>query len=51
VAYSQGFNPRHKISFGPALPLFTESYGEYIDVELTEVVTGVAERLNAYLPS
>lgn len=50
VAYSKGFNPRHKISFGPALPIFTESLGEYIDIELTEVVTGVKERLNPYLP-
>jgi radical SAM-linked protein len=50
VAYSQGFNPRHKIAFGPALPMFTESLGEYIDIELTERVSGVKERLNTYLP-
>jgi radical SAM-linked protein len=50
VAYSQGFNPKPKISFGPALPLFTESTGEYVDIELTEKVQGVRERLNQYLP-
>jgi radical SAM-linked protein len=51
VAWSQGFNPKPKISFGPALPLFTESLCEYVDVELTEPITGVKERLNPYLPS
>lgn len=50
VAYSQGFNPKARVSFGPALPLFTESYCEYVDIDLTETVTGVRERLNAYLP-
>jgi radical SAM-linked protein len=50
VAYSQGFNPKPKIAFGPALPLFTESHGEYIDIELTERMEGVKDRLNAYLP-
>jgi radical SAM-linked protein len=50
VAYSQGFNPKHKISFGPALPMFTESTGEYIDIELTEIVENVKDRLNPYLP-
>jgi radical SAM-linked protein len=50
VAYSQGFNPKHKISFGPALPMFTESTGEYIDIELTEIVDNVKDRLNPYLP-
>jgi radical SAM-linked protein len=50
VTYSKGFNPRAKVSFGPALPLFTESYGEYIDIEVTEAVSGVKERLNSYLP-
>lgn len=50
VAWSQGFNPKPKISFGPALPLFTESLGEYIDIELTEEVKDLKERLNPYLP-
>lgn len=50
VAYSQGFNPKPKVSFGPALPLFTESLSEYVDIELTEETRGLKERLNAYLP-
>ena len=51
VAYSRGFNPRPKIAFSPALPLFTESLGEFLDIELTERMSGVADRLNAYLPT
>lgn len=50
VAYSQGFNPKPKISFGPALPIFTESTGEYVDIELTERIENIRERLNPYLP-
>lgn len=50
VAYSQGFNPKPKISFGPALPLFTESTGEYVDIELIETVSRVKDILNPYLP-
>ncbi len=34
VAYSQGFSPRPKISYGLALPTGYESVGEYLDVEL-----------------
>jgi radical SAM-linked protein len=50
AAYSQGFNPRPKVAFGPALGLFTGSECEYLDIELTERRTDVAERLNPYLP-
>lgn len=50
VAYSQGFNPKPKIAFGPALPLFTASECEFLDIELTEPVYNVQERLNPYLP-
>jgi radical SAM-linked protein len=49
VAYSKGFNPRPKIGFAPALPLFTEAEGEYLDIELTERMTGVQAYLNPYL--
>ncbi|MBP9015112.1 MAG: TIGR03936 family radical SAM-associated protein [Candidatus Atribacteria bacterium] len=35
VAYSQGFNPRPLLSFGPALPLGVESRAEYWDVSLS----------------
>lgn len=34
VAYSQGFNPIIKLSMGVALPLYTQSEGELIDIEL-----------------
>ena len=36
IAYSQGFNPMMKVSMGVALPLFVESNGELIDIELYE---------------
>ena len=41
VAYSQGFNPKPKLSFSPALPLFAEGWQEYVDVELTENLSDV----------
>ena len=36
VAYSEGFSPRPKLSFGLALSVSHESEAEYLDVELTE---------------
>ncbi|MDX2085275.1 MAG: TIGR03960 family B12-binding radical SAM protein [Candidatus Melainabacteria bacterium] len=52
VAYTQGFNPKPKLSFSPALPLFVEALNERVDVDLTEIPSGgsIAARLNAYLP-
>ncbi|MEM7341424.1 MAG: TIGR03936 family radical SAM-associated protein [Actinomycetota bacterium] len=38
VAYSEGFSPRPKISFGLALTVAHESEAEYLDVELTEPI-------------
>lgn len=38
VAYSEGFSPRPKLSFGLALSVAHESDAEYLDVELTEPV-------------
>ncbi len=38
VAYTEGFSPRPKVSFGLALPTGHESLAEYLDVELTERV-------------
>ena len=32
LAYSQGFNPKPKVAFGPALPLGTASEAEYMDL-------------------
>lgn len=34
VAYSEGFNPHPKISFGPPLPVGVEGEREYVDIEL-----------------
>lgn len=36
LAHSNGFNPQPKMSFATALPLGTESNGEYMEVELEE---------------
>lgn len=38
LAFTRGFAPRPKVSFGLALPTGYESEAEYLDVELTEVV-------------
>jgi radical SAM-linked protein len=37
IAYSEGFNPRPKISMGPALPLGYESLCELADITLTRM--------------
>ena len=34
VAYTAGFSPRPRLSFGLALPTGYESWGEYLDIEL-----------------
>ncbi len=52
VAYSGGFSPRPRISFGLALPTGSESLAEYLDLDLAEPVptAGLAERLSGALP-
>lgn len=55
VAYTQGFTPRPKLSFGLALPTGAESVAEYLDVDLASgpSVAGdpvIVEELNAALP-
>ena len=52
LAYSEGFSPRPKVSFGLALPTGYESVAEYIDVELVENVdvATLPRRLSAALP-
>jgi len=54
LAFSHGFNPHPKMSFGPALAMFEEGLGEYIDIELTAHPQGqeqaLLDRLNAILP-
>ena len=52
LAFTLGFSPRPKVSFGLALSVGHESIAEYLDVELREPVdTGAwPERLSAALP-
>jgi radical SAM-linked protein len=52
LAFTEGFSPRPKVSFGLALSVGHESDAEYLDVELTEPVdtASLAERLTPVLP-
>ena len=52
VAYSEGYNPHTKLSFGPALALGCESICEYIDISLTMRVdiTDIIAAVNAKTP-
>jgi radical SAM-linked protein len=52
MAYSQGFHPKPRVSYGPALPVGVESRAELIDLELLGTVTAdeVAARLGPELP-
>ena len=53
LAYTQGFSPRPKVSFGLALPTGAESRAEYLDIELDgelDVVT-LPARLASVIPA
>jgi radical SAM-linked protein len=53
LAYTAGFSPRPKVSFGLALPTGYESVAEYLDVETTEAdldVRTLSAQLSAVLP-
>jgi radical SAM-linked protein len=52
LAFTEGFSPRPKVSFGLALSVGHESDAEYLDVELTEAidVSALVERLTPALP-
>jgi radical SAM-linked protein len=52
LAFTQGFAPRPKVSFGLALSVGHESHAEYLDVQLTEQTTldSLARRLSDALP-
>jgi radical SAM-linked protein len=52
VAYTGGFSPRPKLSFGLALPTGAESEAEYLDVELADAVDAptLPGRLTPALP-
>lgn len=55
LAYSQGFSPRPRVSFGLALPTGAESWAEYLDVELAPGAAvdraTLPGRLSAALPA
>ena len=56
IAYTEGFSPRPKLSFGLALSTGHESHGEYLDVALRDgrdlaALDGLAARLDAVLPA
>jgi len=52
VAYSAGFHPHPKLSFGPALAAGIEGLHEYFDIELTALmnVPDFLKKLNGELP-
>ena len=52
IAYSVGFNPHMKLSFGPALGVGIASEAEYVDVEVTEPIEAsiFSRRLSEKLP-
>ena len=52
MAYSKGFNPHMKTSFGFPLSLGNESLGEYFDLEINEKieVNDFINRMNNVLP-
>jgi radical SAM-linked protein len=52
MAVSAGFNPKPRVSFSPALPLFVAAHAEWIDVWLSEPVdaSSTLAKINLYLP-
>jgi radical SAM family uncharacterized protein/radical SAM-linked protein len=51
IAYSQGFSPHPKVSFGPPLPLGVTSRGEYMDIQLDRPAASESiTSLQAHLP-
>ena len=53
IVYSLGFNPTMKVSMGIALPLFAESEGELVDIELYDNLSEneIIEFISPNLPS
>ena len=53
MAYTLGFNPTMKVSMGIALPLFAESEGELVDIEILDNLTpnDVMDVINPKLPA
>jgi radical SAM-linked protein len=53
VAFGQGFHPKAKLAFGPALPVGVAGLHEYVDVTMTQFVPAdqAAAALAAAMPS
>ncbi len=53
VSYSNGFHPLPRLQIALALPLGVEAFGEWMDIEFTEVIKSekILEKLQAQLPS
>ncbi len=53
MAYTLGFNPTMKVSMGIALPLFAESEGELVDIEILDNLSPkeVMDIINPKLPA
>jgi radical SAM family uncharacterized protein/radical SAM-linked protein len=50
LAFSQGFNPHPKVSFGPPLPFGSTGLNEAFDIETTSPLDGDPLRVNKWLP-
>ncbi|MCB0338484.1 MAG: TIGR03960 family B12-binding radical SAM protein [Bdellovibrionales bacterium] len=52
IAFSRGFNPKPRFSFGPPLQLGIESTSEFVDIQLTQTILpkDLIARFNATLP-
>ncbi|MBR5329740.1 MAG: TIGR03936 family radical SAM-associated protein [Firmicutes bacterium] len=52
IAWTQGFNPRPKLSLGPARNVGVEGLSEYLDAEFNGIVKSneLMEKLNGILP-
>ena len=50
MAWSEGFHPHMRMSFGPPIRTGWESRQEYMDVHLESPMDGLAEACNAKLP-
>ena len=52
MVYSLGYNPTMKVSMGIALPLFAESEGELVDIEVYDNLSGqdIMDLINPNLP-
>ena len=51
IKYSEGFNPKMNLAFGPPLPVGVEGLNEYFDMEFEHIASDDAvESINRYLP-